>query len=159
MFIGRIVRSLYRADVTHVSVQSRDANVGHQGSSGVSCLRRLISRVRGSPAVNGWANLYRAYGAQTMCLPEVRLSRHDLVGPHHFVVFVFQGMAVPHIAAAVAFEAHDNTRGHFGCDADYVLPSFLAGAWWNARTQQAKLLSCPVGTRGRSPRGGDTRVG
>ena len=47
------------------------------------------------------------------------------VGAHHFVVLVLQDVAVPDVAAHVAFEAYDDASDHAGIGADRVLPAGL----------------------------------
>ena len=43
---------------------------------------------------------------------DMALARYHLEGPHHLVVFVFQNVAVPHVAAHVAVEPDDEARDH-----------------------------------------------
>ena len=40
------------------------------------------------------------------------LLRHHVVWAHHFIVFVFQDVTMPHVAAGIAFEPRDDACNH-----------------------------------------------
>src|SRR5271155_172055 len=54
-----------------------------------------------------------------------RSHRKHLKGPHHFIVLMFEYVAVPDIAPGVAFERNDDAGDHRGVGADGVLPAHL----------------------------------
>src|SRR5215471_6095290 len=58
-------------------------------------------------------------------------SRNDLIRPHHFVVLMFEKVAVPDIAARIAFELGDNASDHSRMGLDCIFPSRLVGCWRN----------------------------
>jgi hypothetical protein len=47
-------------------------------------------------------------------------------GAHHFVVFVFEDVAKPDVAAGVSLAADDDAGDHGGIGADRILPSRFA---------------------------------
>jgi len=50
-------------------------------------------------------------------------SRYDHVRAHHFVVFVLQHVAMPHVAPHESFELHDDARDRQRIDADCISPT------------------------------------
>jgi hypothetical protein len=54
---------------------------------------------------------------------QLKLRGQHFIGPHHLVVFVLEDVAVPNIAARIAFEAGDNPRHHLRVGAHGVFPS------------------------------------
>src|SRR5580704_6986797 len=67
------------------------------------------SRMKKSPLLRG-------------CCLRLRM-RENLIRPHHFVVFMFQDVAMPHIPPRVALESHDDPRHCAGVGAHGVFPS------------------------------------
>ena len=54
------------------------------------------------------------------------MLREHIVGAHHFVVFVFEDVAVPDIAAGESLKPHDDARHHSRIGAHGVFPSGFA---------------------------------
>jgi hypothetical protein len=48
----------------------------------------------------------------TRLILAARILRDDFVRAHHFVVFIFQNVTVPDVAARVALEPYDDPRDH-----------------------------------------------
>jgi hypothetical protein len=55
----------------------------------------------------------------------VFVLRHYLERPHHLVVFVFEDVAVPDVAAGLSVEGNSDAGDHGGVGADGVFPSHL----------------------------------
>ena len=56
---------------------------------------------------------------------------------HHFIVLVLEQVAVPHVAAGISLERHDDARNRLGVDPHRVLPPQFAGVgrrWWYVPT-------------------------
>ena len=53
----------------------------------------------------------------------------EIVRSHHLIVLVLEQMAVPHIAARITFEAHDDARHHARIGAHRIFPAHLLWAW------------------------------
>ena len=59
------------------------------------------------------------------------LGGDNFVGPHHFVVFVLQDVAMPHVAPGESFEGNDDARNHSRIGAYRVFPAALGGRGGN----------------------------
>ena len=85
----------------------------------------------------------------------LRTFRQYLVGAHHFVVFVFEDVAVPDVAAGVSVEGDDNAGDHGGVGADGVFPSHLfrrGRLGGSEEVQRALGLVLGTGSKGRRSR-------
>jgi len=73
--------------------------------------------------------------------------RYDFVWPHHVIIFVFQHMAVEHVAARVAFKAHEDGKYLSRVNHRRILPSGFAGlrgARCAHQLQDAVAESCGI---------------
>src|SRR5579862_2263327 len=71
--------------------------------------------------------------AETSCrLSRIQITEascwRDDVGSHHLVVLVLEHVAVPDVAASIAFELDDDACDREGVNTGNVLPSHLAGS-------------------------------
>src|SRR5437660_505033 len=74
----------------------------------------------------------------------IRQTRNDVVWAHHVVVFVFQNVAVPNVAADVSLESDDNPSHHAGICPRGIFPPGLTRGGWNRISCVAHALAVTV---------------
>src|SRR5581483_1391081 len=79
------------------------------------------------------------------------LTRDYLVGTHHFVVAMFENVAMPHVAAGESFKAHDDARNHAGIGAHGILPTCLVRLGRNSGASESEDVLVLIGKSIEAP--------
>src|SRR5580692_2482449 len=75
------------------------------------------------------------------------LRREHDVRPHHFVVFMFQNVTVPDVAAWIALETSNDPCDHTGFCSNGIFPPCFCRVRRNRRSGESDLLLAEIAER------------
>jgi hypothetical protein len=99
------------------------------------------------------ASKFSANNAASCAIPNTLVLLHSkhVVGPHHFIVFMFQNVAVPNVPASVALEPRNDPRHHTRMRLHGVFPTGFVQRWRHSCAHVLDSASLVVVLRLKGP--------